>query len=164
MYQVVREVPDALLVIVGCAPPDETEYETECRRLVRELGLDASVHFTGYRRDVPAWMHTFDTFALPTRAEPFGKVVIEAMAASKPVVASNVGGIPEIVHSPELGALIEPDDEHALARQLSRYLTDSALRERVGRLARESVYSRFSLEAMVGRLEHLYDTVLETRD
>ena len=94
MADVVARVPDALCVIVGCAPPDETDYEAECRRLSSRLGLDAHVRFVGYRRDVPAFMRTFDVFALPTRSEPFGKVVIEAMAAGCPVVASRVGGIP----------------------------------------------------------------------
>jgi glycosyltransferase involved in cell wall biosynthesis len=108
MTEVVARVPDALLVIVGCAPPDETEYEAECRRLTTALGLDRHVRFVGYRRDVPAFMRTFDVFALPTRSEPFGKVVIEAMAAGCPVVTTHVGGIPEIVTGPELGTLIAP--------------------------------------------------------
>ena len=163
MAEVVSRVPDALLVIVGCAPPDETAYEAECRRLSSSLGLDAHVRFVGYRRDVPAFMRTFDVFALPTRSEPFGKVVIEAMSAGCPVVASRVGGIPEIVTSPELGTLIAPDDPEALATAVLSYLTDARRRREVGQRGAASARSRFGMPSMLNRLQDLYDDVLGRR-
>ena len=162
MPMVLASQPQALAVIVGCAPPDETEYESECRALVRELGVDASVRFVGYQRDVPSWMRTFDVFALPTRAEPFGKVVIEAMAAERPVVVSDVGGIPEIVSEPRLGTLIAPDDPAMLADGILRYLYDRDLARRVSRAGAHHVRGRFGVAAMVARLQALYDDVLGT--
>jgi glycosyltransferase involved in cell wall biosynthesis len=158
--EVLRSFPTALLVIVGCAPPDERGYETVCRSMVEQLGLAEHVRFVGYRRDVPAWMRTFDVFVLPTRSEPFGKVVIEAMAAGKPVVVTNVGGVPEIVVRPELGTLMPPDDPTITAREIVRYLADPALRAQVGREAEADVRRRFGLDAMVRRLERLYDDLL----
>jgi glycosyltransferase involved in cell wall biosynthesis len=163
MPAVIARVPDALLVIVGCAPPDEVEYEAECRRLVSSLDLGDSVRFVGYRRDVPAFMRTFDVFALPTRSEPFGKVVIEAMAAGCPVVASEVGGIPEIVTSADLGTLIPADDPAALSAALLAYLTDPSLRRAVAHRAEASVQSRFGMATMLDRLQSLYDDVLGGR-
>ena len=160
MPQILVSAPDALLVIVGCAPPDEPDYERACRALVDELGIAHCVRFVGYRRDVPAWMRTFDVFALPTRAEPFGKVVIEAMAAERPVVVTSVGGIPEIVTSAELGTLVPPDDVEATAREVLRYLLDPPLRARTGTIAAEAVRRRFSLERMMDQLQSLYDELL----
>lgn len=152
--------PDVLLIIVGCAPPGETDYEAECRRLVATLGLDGHVHWTGYRTDVPAWMRTFDVFALPTRSEPFGKVVIEAMAAGRPVVASRVGGIPEIIEEPGLGTLITPDDPRELAAGIDRYFSDRAAAAATAAAGAASVRKRFGLEEMLQTLQQLYDEVL----
>lgn len=163
MADVVARIPDALCVIVGCAPPDETEYEAECRRLTSQLGLDAHVRFVGYRRDVPAFMRTFDLFALPTRSEPFGKVVIEAMSAGCPVVASRVGGIPEIVTNEDLGTLIPPDDPAALSAAVLSYLTDSRRRQAVGARGAASARARFGMPSMLQRLQALYDDVLDGR-
>jgi glycosyltransferase involved in cell wall biosynthesis len=163
MPDVVARIPDAVLVIVGCAPPDETSYEAECRRLVVSLGLQDHVRFVGYRRDVPAFMRTFDVFALPTRSEPFGKVVIEAMAAGSPVVATHVGGIPEIITSSDLGTLIAPDDPAALSHALLAFLTDPGRRAAVRARAATSARDRFSMRVMLERLQSLYDDVLESR-
>ena len=161
MPAILKEVPDALLVIVGCAPPKEEEYERECRMLAKGLGLESVVRFVGYHRDIPAWMRTFTVFTLPTRSEPFGKVVIEAMAASRPVVVTDVGGIPEIVSSPALGTLVPPDDPDALARSILRYLAEPALAKSVGDRAATHVRANFALESMMRRLEHLYLEVLD---
>jgi glycosyltransferase involved in cell wall biosynthesis len=163
MAAVVARVPTALLVIVGCAPPDETEYEAECHRLVRQLELNEHVRFVGYRRDVPAFMRTFDVFALPTRSEPFGKVVIEAMAASCPVVASRVGGIPEIINEQGLGTLVAADDPASLAAAVLTYLTDARRRGDVAARAAASVRARFGMATMLDRLQALYDDVLAGR-
>lgn len=160
MPAILQRAPSALLVIVGCAPPNEGDYESECRMLVRQLGLESAVHFAGYRRDVPAWMRTFTVFALPTRAEPFGKVVIEAMAASRPVVVTDVGGIPEIVSHPTLGTLVRPDDPVSLAEGILRYLTDSTLAKSVGERAANHVRANFALDGMIARLEDVYQRAL----
>jgi glycosyltransferase involved in cell wall biosynthesis len=127
------------------------------------MGLDGAVRFVGYRRDVPAWMRTFDVFALPTRAEPFGKVVIEAMAAGCPVVASRVGGIPEIITAADLGTLITPDDPRGLADAIVQYLTNPAKAAQTGSAGRRHVVERFDLPHMIERIERLYDGILAGR-
>lgn len=160
MADVASSLPEALLVIAGCAPPGETEYEAECRRLASTLQLDGHVRFVGYRRDVPAFMRTFDVFALPTRSEPFGKVVIEAMAAGCPVVASRVGGIPEIITNADLGTLIPPDDPKALSAAILDYLTNPDRHRHVARAGAASVRARFGMGSMLQRLQGVYDEVL----
>jgi glycosyltransferase involved in cell wall biosynthesis len=160
MPEILATCPTALAVIVGCAPPGEPEYEAVCRSIVTELDIANHVVFTGYKRDVPAWMRTFDVFALPTRSEPFGKVVIEAMAARRPVVASRVGGIPEIITDPCLGTLVPADSPSALARAIVRYLVDPHLAAATGLRAAEHVRANFSLDGMMRKLQDLYDTVL----
>ena len=164
MATVVSRLPDALLVIAGSAPPDETEYEAECRRLVTTLRLENQVRFVGYRRDVPALMRTFDVFAFPTRAEPFGKVVIEAMAAGCPVVASRVGGIPEIVTDARLGTLISPDNAAELSAGILEYLTNPERHGEVSRNGAVSVRARFGMDAMLQRLQSIYDDLLGSGD
>ena len=160
---VLERFPEAWLVIVGCAPPGETAYEDACRATATELGIQEHVRFVGYRTDVPAWMRTFDVFALPTRSEPFGKVIIEAMAAGCPVVASRVGGIPEIMTGPELGTLVEPDDESALARGIHEYLANPGRAASVASAGRRHAVSRFGLAGMMQQLQDLYDDVLAGR-
>ena len=160
MPAVLRDLPRAMLVVVGCSPPEDDSYEENCKRKITELGIDESVRFVGYRRDVPTWMATFDVFALPTRSEPFGKVIVEAMAGRCPVVTTAVGGIPEIVEDSGLGTLVEPDDSHALAQAITRFLSSPRLSAEVASQARSHVSERFGLKQMIRQLEDLYDDVL----
>ena len=158
----IRDVlPDALLLIVGCAPPDDVAYEHACRTRVADLGISANVCFAGYRRDVPTWMRTFDTFVLPSQAEPFGKVIIEAMAAGCPVVASRVGGIPEIIRDADLGILVEPESPRALADAVTGLLCDAARVSALAEAGRRHVHAHFGLRGMIERLQDLYDAILK---
>jgi glycosyltransferase involved in cell wall biosynthesis len=161
MPSVLQRFPDALVVIVGCAPADDTDYEVACRARVKDLGISANVRFMGYRRDVPAWMRTFDVFVLPSEAEPFGKVVIEAMAAGCPVVASRVGGIPEIVRGSDLGTLIDADRPDALPEAIVTFLGDRERSAAVGEAGRRHVTANFGLTSMIERLQDLYEDVLK---
>ena len=152
--------PRAMLVIVGCSPPEDDSYEQDCQKLIRELGVSDSVRFVGFRRDVAAWMRTFDVFALPTRSEPFGKVIIEAMAGGCPVVATAVGGIPEIVENRELGTLVEPDDVEGVAKGVIDFLSSPEKSTLIARRAQLHVQEKFGMKRMMQHLEALYDEVL----
>ena len=159
--RIVAEFPGVLLLVVGCAPAGEEEYEAKCRARIESLQLGRNVEFVGFRRDIDAWMRTFDLFVLPTRSEPFGKVIIEAQAVGCPVVATRVGGIPEIVSHPELGILIPPEDPAALAGAILEVLRDPARREALAEAGCRHARENFSIGAMIDKLQDVYADVLE---
>jgi glycosyltransferase involved in cell wall biosynthesis len=109
-------------------------------------------------------MRTFDVFVLPTDSEPFGKVIVEAMAAGCPVVTTPVGGIPEIITDDTLGTMIAPGDVQATAQAIVAYLTDRQRARRVGRNARQHVQAHFGMDRMIGSLQQLYEQVLAESD
>lgn len=121
--------PDVTLVLVGDGP-----LRVELKELVLRLGLGERVRFLGVksRPDTIALLHGCDIFVLPSRAEPFGLVVVEAMACAKPVVATRVGGIREIVRSGVDGLLVEPDNPNALVGAIASLLADPDFSRRLG--------------------------------
>ena len=101
LRKIADAVPEVRLVIVGeddpMAHPERGSYRAELESLVRELGLEEQVIFTGFRSDIPELMAAFDVFAMPSWDEPFGMVFLEAMAMETPVVAWDSGGAPEVI-------------------------------------------------------------------
>jgi glycosyltransferase involved in cell wall biosynthesis len=108
-------------------------------------------------------MHALDAFAMPSIWEGFGLVLLEAMAAGLPIVASRVATIPEVVLDGETGLLVQAGDEVALASALATLAGDRALRERLGQAGRERLRRQFSLDKMVGDTELLYRELVEER-
>lgn len=130
------------LVIVGRGP-----LETELQSLAHELGLDDSIIWAGFREDIPIVMNAFDTFALTSIYEGFGLVLLEAMAAGRPVVATAVSAIPEIVQDEKTGLLCHSGDVDGLAHALLK-LEDSDLRERLGVAGHERATKYFTVHRM----------------
>jgi glycosyltransferase involved in cell wall biosynthesis len=126
--------------IVGDGP-DRPAVEAE----IRAAGLEGVVELAGERQDVPDLLADADVFALSSRSEGAPISVLEAMAAGLPVVASAVGGVPEIVAHGATGLLVPPGDAAALAEALEQLLADPALRRRLGEAGRERVRERFDL-------------------
>jgi glycosyltransferase involved in cell wall biosynthesis len=145
------------LVLVGDGPL-RPQHEAQARA----LALEDRVEFLGERgrAEVARLLHGCSIFVLPSRSEPFGVVVTEALACRKAVVASAVGGIPEIIEDGRSGVLVEPDNPGALARALIRMLDDRALRERLAEAGYERVRERFVCDRMSARYEHLYSGLL----
>ena len=110
---------------------------------------------------VPALLNGCEIFVLPSRQEPFGIVVLEAMAAGKPVVATRVGGVPEIVTDMKDGLLVEPESPGKLAHAVKLLLSEPDLMQRLGRNGRETVKKRFSWRRVVNRYVEAYQTVLD---
>jgi len=121
--------------------PDRPALEAELAR------LGAAVELLGERDDVPALLARSDVFVLPSRSEGMPMSVLEAMAAELPVVASAVGGVPELVSDGETGALVPPGDPEALAAALAPLVADAGMRARLGRAGRERVQREFGLDA-----------------
>jgi glycosyltransferase involved in cell wall biosynthesis len=154
---VVRELPNARLVLVGSG-----SLEREIATAVRLEGLSGHVEFAGSVANVWPYLARAHVFALPSRHEPLGIAVMEAMAAGLPVVATAVGGVRELVTADVTGALVPPGDDLAMAAELVRLLKDSALRERLGVAGSEAVASR-TMKAMVDRYYDLYQQLLGER-
>ena len=149
--QVVRDVPDARFVILG-----EGELRQELTREVRDLGLERHVLLPGFRPDVLSLLKTFDVFVMPSITEGLGTSILDAMACGKAVVASAVGGIPEVVASEETGLLIQPRDPTGLAAAVVRLLGDRRLADRFGAAGRARVEQRFTAERMVQELSLIH--------
>jgi sugar transferase (PEP-CTERM/EpsH1 system associated) len=126
----------------------------------RELGLGDRVLFTGRRDDVPEVLGALDIFALPSHTEGLSISLLEAAASGLPIVATDVGGNPEVVEDGVTGLLVPPGDPDAFAAGLARILETPGGGGELGARAAERVRARFSAESMVGQIEDLYEDVL----
>lgn len=139
------------LVIVG-----EGYLENELKKKVQDLGIEDSVIFTGFQSNVAEILACIDISVLPSYFEGMGRVILEAMAMEKPVIASNVGGIPELVKNDINGILMSPGDVDGLAKGLNRLLNNEDLARTMGKNGREMIKDMFSSETMVSRIRNLY--------
>jgi len=158
--RVARDLDGCAFVAVGDETTDKG-CRADLERLVRELGIRSSVHFLGWRNDVPEVLRAADVMALPSLDEGLPLAVLEAMACARPVVATPVGGVPEAVVDGETGILVPPDDPEALAAALLRLLRDPELGRRMGEAGRRRVEAHFSLDRFVERVQALYDELLD---
>jgi L-malate glycosyltransferase len=159
LIQALRELPDARVVLVGADLEQDGAFQTSLEEEADRLGVLDRVVFAGRRTDADAVLGAFDVVALPSWTEGLPLVVLEAMAQRRPVVATPVGGTPEVVADGETGFLVPARDPATLARALRRLLDDPALRWRMGEAGRRRVEDRFSAEAMTRQVLALYDEV-----
>jgi glycosyltransferase involved in cell wall biosynthesis len=150
-HLVVRDVPDARFIILG-----EGELREQLERQVRDHHLEKHVLLPGFRTDVLGCIKRFDVFAMSSVTEGLGTSLLDAMACSRPIVATRAGGIPEIVEDGRNGVLVEPRDHAAMARAIVRLLKDEGLRQRMGDAGLASVTDRFTVERMVAATAAVY--------
>jgi glycosyltransferase involved in cell wall biosynthesis len=131
--------------------------EAELKQAAADLGLADAVHFLGSRRDVPDLLHAMDIFVLPSYSEGLSLALMEAMAAGLPVVASRVGGNPELVEDGDTGLLIPPQDADALAAALERLLADPTGAKTMGEKARRRVEENYSLDRLGREINGIYE-------
>jgi glycosyltransferase involved in cell wall biosynthesis len=143
------------LVVVGSGPMLQT-----LQALTIELGLQNRCHFEPSTSDVAGWLRAIDIFVLPSLSEALSNALMEAMACGCAVVASEVGGNPELVSDGTTGLLFHAGNAVELADRLERLIGDENLRTRVGAASAESVRQRFSLQASVRRMEEIYEELL----
>jgi glycosyltransferase involved in cell wall biosynthesis len=153
--QVRKRIPTVRLLLVG-----DGELRDELESQSRSLGLSEIVTFAGSRTDVPEILAAVDVFTLSSLWEGMSNAALEAMAAGLPVVATAVGGTPEVVVDEVTGLLVPPHDPTSLAGALTTLLREPALRRRMGQAGRERVQEQFSVERMVCRTEALYTEML----
>lgn len=151
-FDMLRYVHDDLdLVIAGTGPDRE-----RLLRFQAQMGLHGHVHFPGDVADVGPWMHHAEIVWSPGRVDTGTQVVLEAMTAGKPVVASRFPQMSELIVDGETGYLVRPEDKSALARAAQRLLTDSAMKQRFGTAAMTRVNKHFRIETLAERTARLY--------
>jgi glycosyltransferase involved in cell wall biosynthesis len=142
----------SLLLVAGAGP-----LEAHYREMARSLGIEKHVRFLGFRQDLPALMKAADVFLLPSVAEAFGLVLAEALYLGVPVIASRVGGIPEIIDDGVDGILVPPGNAESLAAAVTSLLAHPERRQALAGAGRDKVVQRFKFSDMVRAYESLYE-------
>jgi glycosyltransferase involved in cell wall biosynthesis len=154
--EVLRRRPEARFLIVG-----DGVGRGEVRRRVADMGLDAAVTLTGFRRDIPEVMAALDVLVLPSiRSEATSQVIPQAFAVGTPVVASTVGGSPELVRDGETGHLVPPGDARALAGAIVDIVNDPERARQLGRAGQRLVGERYSMDASMALTTSVYRGLL----
>lgn len=153
--EVVQALPSARLLVVG-----DGELGLELERQAARLGLGSNVTFTGRREDVSRIMMALDVLVAPSLWEGFGLVLLEAMAAARPIIASRVSAIPEIVADGETGLLVSPGDSARLTDALLTLLRDPARASEMGRRGRQRLAQQFTVARMVEQTRAVYESLM----
>jgi len=154
MSSVWESHPETSLIFVG-----KGDLEIGLKEEAHRMGVLDKVIFLGWRDDIPEIMQTIDIFVLPSLNEGMGRVLVEAMAAGKPVVASRVGGILDLIKEGQNGFLAEPGDEKGLSIAIKKLLEDKEMRDEMGKKGREMA-GKFSVEKMIEKIDVLYERSL----
>ncbi len=157
-HRVAAQLPNCHFILVG-----DGERRGELERLVARLGLGSRVRFLGWRADLARIYPDLDVVALCSRNEGSPVSLIEAMAAARPVVATRVGGVPDLVEDGVTGLLVPTGDARALAEALGTILADPERRRAMGEAGRKRVYSAFSAERLIQDVDDLYTELLATK-
>ncbi len=151
-------VPDAIFLLAGDGPE-----RAKMEERARELGVADRVVFLGSRNDIPELLSACDVFILPSILEGLPLSILEAMSASKPVIATDIGGTNEIIIDGENGLLVPPGDSKALAEKIKLLLSDKSLAKRLAVSGKERVLREFSTEIMIERITNIYRDVIERK-
>lgn len=152
--KIVRIYPNLVLVLIG-----RGEQETVLRQLSKALGVQEHIRFLGFRSDVATILTGIEIFVLPSLSEGLSIALLEAMAAGKPIVASRVGGNPEVVVDGKTGFLVDSRDPKALAERIVELLNDSKKSKELGESGRERVQNCFTIDKMVDSYGALYESM-----
>jgi glycosyltransferase involved in cell wall biosynthesis len=148
-------------VIVGRDLELWRAYSDQLRATVTTLGLEGDVRFEGYRADIADVLSAFDVLVVPSHWEPLGVIVMEGMAAGKPIVATDAGGIPEMVHDGVEALLFPPQDAQKLADAVLRLTTNAVLAANLAANARRRVWDAFSPQQAATAYAWLYDSMAQ---
>ncbi len=153
--RIIEQFPSITVIIAGSGP-----LSSQLKELSTKLNISRNVKFIGFRNDIPELLSVIDIFVLPSLWEGMPNVVLEAMAAGKPVIATDTGGSKDLIDSNINGVLVEPGNSEALAEAILKLLGDPAQRQRLGESAREKVKERFPIDKMVSKTEQVYTQFL----
>lgn len=158
-----KQNPDVQFLVVGYDARKPGCSIAELKQYGETLGVSENLHYIGGRKDTTDFISLFDVAVLASLSEGFSNVILEYMASSKPVVATRVGGNPEIVVHGETGLLVPPADGDALARAILSLLEDKETALRFGKAGRRRVEENFSLDIMLRNYEHLFEHVINSK-
>ncbi len=156
--RIIRKFPRIKLLITG-EGPDKNELE----ELAGKLGISGNVFFLGMRRDIPEVLEAIDIFVFPSLWEGLGTAFIEAMAAGRPVIATDIPPVREVLEDKITGVIVPLNNSDAIADSIELLLTNKTLAENLGKAARERAVSFFSIGATVTKYTALFETVLERK-
>lgn len=157
---IAREFPQTRLLFIGSAPPNQEHFEETLHREINEKGLQNQVYQIPFQQNIQAFWAAIDVALVPsTEPEPFGLVAVEAMLAGKPVIASNHGGLTEIVVSGSTGYLLPPNDSNALTRAMREFVVDVKKSETMGNAGKERAHTCFSIQSYVNAFDVLFKRI-----
>jgi glycosyltransferase involved in cell wall biosynthesis len=151
---------DVEFLIVGAEREEGQPFTEHLRKLAVSLGIRERVTFTGHVSHLPQLLAAVDVVVVPSWDEGFSLVTLEALAARRAVLASNIGGIKGIIHDNTTGLLFPPRDVEALTEKLLWLVADAPLRDRLSAQGQRDVYNRFSRDQIIGQIESLYEEVV----
>ena len=160
VFALLRARCEACVRLVMCGDGPERE---KAETLARELGVADDVIFVGSVPNIPDYLSVADVFLMPSQTESFGLAALEAMACEVPVIASRVGGLPEVVHDGETGYLVTLGDVQAMADCATRLFDDAALRRRMGARGRAVAIQDFTTDRIIPQYVELYERVVKTK-
>jgi glycosyltransferase involved in cell wall biosynthesis len=160
--QVHARWPGTRFRIIGAALFREHDYEVSLRRMVQEHGLEEVVEFVGFQDDIAAAIQSLDILVhASTVGEPFGQVIVQGMACGKPVIATNGGGVPEIVVDGQTGVLVPMNDASAMAEAICVLLADEQRARQMGAWGHQRVVERFTIQQSVIDLTKIYEELVD---
>lgn len=152
---IIKEFPKTVFIFVG-----DGFLKPILERHAEALGIRKNIIFTGWRKDVPEILYLFDILVFPSLNEGMGRVMVEGMSLGKPIVASNVGGIRDLIEDGKNGILVPPRDSNALRKAISRLIRNKKLAEGLGKIGKMEVYPDFDASTMVKKIDNLYESLL----
>lgn len=154
--EVISKIPNAKFMIVGDGP-----IRSKMEELASQLKISDKVIFTGIRMDIPECLSVMDLFVLPSLNEGMGRALVEAMAMRVPVIASNIGGIPEVIVDGETGLLVPSKNSEVLAKAIIRLSKDKKLAEKLSQAGYEKAHLDFGIETMVNNISSVYQEMIK---
>lgn len=158
MPKILAEFPKTKLVIIG-----EGVYKNRLEKLVRRMKLNRFITFTGFLKEIDEEMIKFDIYVQPSLSESFGLAIIQAMSLGLPIVATNTGGIPEVVTTGKSGLLVEAKNPRALAEAILTLMRDKTKAKEMGKLAAEDAKMKFNLRDLIEETEGIYEEMAKSR-
>ncbi len=153
--RIVREFHNTVFVFVG-----DGYLNASLERQAESIGVRKNIIFTGWRKDAAEILDLFDILVVPSLNEGMGKVLVEGMALGKPIVASSVGGIIDLVKNGENGILVPPSDSDALGNAILQLIKNKNLAEELGKNGKAKIYPEFDASVMVKEIDDLYESLL----